>query len=108
MKWYDPLYVGESISGKENRFKWKIEHNRLTLSIYVIAFASNPDNLLDLIPAKELLQPGYPKKELHIIGLAKGYEEAVDQTVRIIDEVYKKTGTVDVRQYLGQVRRDDT
>lgn len=108
MKWYDPLYVGESISGKENRLKWKIEHNWLTLSIYVIAFASNPDNLLDLIPAKELLQRGYPKKELHIIGLAKGYDEAVDLTVQIIDEVYKKTGAVDVRRYLGQVRRDDT
>ena len=54
MKWYEDLYVGDSIAGKANRIKWKINHHAGTVSIYVIAFASNRQNLLDIIPAPEL------------------------------------------------------
>ena len=79
MKWYEDLYVGDSIEGKVNRIKWKINHHAGTVSIYVIAFASNRQNLLDIIPAWELMQKSYPgKKEMQIIGLAKGYAEALE------------------------------
>lgn len=106
MKWYDNLYVGDSIAEKADRIKWKIDHNAGTVSIYVITFASNPDNLLDIIPARELLQKAYPKKELHIIGLAKGYGEAVEVVQKIIDDTFQNTGDVDVYQYLEENRRN--
>ena len=64
MKWYRKLYVSESIGDKAGRIKWKINHNAGTVSVYVIAFASNPDNLLDIIPAWQLMQKSYPKKNL--------------------------------------------
>jgi hypothetical protein len=104
MKWYDDLYVGESIKGKEKRIKWKIEHRAGMLSIYVITFASNPDNLLDMIPARELMQKAYPKDDLKIIGLAKGYKEGVDLITQIIDETFRATGGVDVYRYLEEAR----
>ncbi len=108
MKWYDKLYVGESIARKANRIKWKINHNAGTFDVYVITLASNPSNLLDLIPARELLQKHYPKKELYIIGLAKGYEEACTVVCEIIKEVYAQTREVDVRRYLLAKRRAET
>ena len=97
MKWYEDLYVGDSIAGKANRIKWKINHHAGTVSIYVIAFASNRKNLLDIIPAWELMQKSYPgKKQMQIIGLAKGYAEALELVRSIIEEVYQNTGDVDV------------
>lgn len=101
------LYVGDSIEGKVNRIKWKINHHAGTVSIYVIAFASNRQNLLDIIPAWELMQKSYPgKKQMQIIGLAKGYAEALELVRSIIDEVYQNTGDVDVKSYLrGRKRR---
>lgn len=104
MKWYDKLYIGESLQGKEKRIRWKIEHNAGTLSVYVIALASNPDNLLDMIPAKELLQRGYPKEQLRIIGLAGGYDEGVGLITKIIDEAYQTTGDTDIYAYLKENR----
>jgi hypothetical protein len=104
MKWYDDLYVGESIKGKEKRIKWKIEHRAGMISIYVIAFASNPDNLLDMIPARDLMQKAYPKDDLKIIGLAKGYKEGIDLIRQIMDETYRATGGVDVYAYLKEAR----
>ena len=100
MKWYRNLYVSDSIGDKANRIKWKINHNAGTISVYVIAFASNSQNLLDIIPAQELLQKAYPKNQLYVVGLAKGYEEAIETAAKIVLEVYKNTGSFAVREYL--------
>lgn len=100
MTWYDDLYVGKSIVHKKDKIKWKIRHNAGQLDIYVIALASNEKNLLDIIPSYELLQKGYPKKKLHIIGLAGGYDEALEVAAAIVAEVYDRTGTFTVRSYL--------
>lgn len=100
MKWYDHLYLGDSIRNPR-KIKWKINHNAGTIDIYVITFASNEDNLLDVIPTWELMQHGYPWKDrLEIIGLAKGYEEALMLVRTIVDEVYQNTGSTDVKAYL--------
>jgi hypothetical protein len=100
MTWYNDLYVGESIVHKKKKIIWKIRHNAGQLDIYVIALASNDANLLDIIPSWELLQKGYPKQQMHVVGLAKGYDEALEVAASIIDEVYRKTGTFAVRRYL--------
>ena len=104
MTWYDELYVGESIVHKTKRVKWKINHNAGQIGIYVIAPASNYKNLLDIIPAAELLQRGYPKKDLKIAGLAGSYDEALEVAVSIVDEVYRNTGAFLVRSYLDEHR----
>ncbi len=110
MKWYDKLYVGDSIAKKAKKLKWKISHNTgmIPIHVRVITFASNPDNLLDIIPARELRQKAYPKDHLRILGLAGDYEEAVEVVQRIIEETYRNTGDVDVYRYLKENRRENT
>lgn len=105
MTWYEDLYVGTSIVHKTNKIKWKIRHNAGQLNIYVITLASNEHNLLDIIPSQELLQKGYPKKHLYVVGLAKGYEEAVEVAVSIVNEVYDRTGTFAIRDYLAEKQK---
>lgn len=105
MTWYEDLYVGESIVHKTKKVKWKICHNAGQIGIYVITLASNENNLLDIIPAQELLQKGYPKQNLHVIGLAKGYDEAVEVAVSIVDEVYRSTGSFAVAGYLAEKKK---
>lgn len=102
MIWYDKLYVGESIVHKTKKIKWKIMHNAGQIGIYVITLASNRQNLLDIIPSYELMQRGYPKRDMVIVGLAKGYDEAVEVAASIVDEVYRNTGTFAVRTYLAE------
>ncbi len=106
MRWYDDLYVGESIVHKTSKIKWKILHNAGQIDIYVIALASNPANLLDIIPAQELMQKSYPKKNLYIVGLAKGYQEAIETATAIVNDVYEKTGTFAVSSYLLKKREE--
>ncbi|MBO5303866.1 MAG: hypothetical protein J6A92_07440 [Lachnospiraceae bacterium] len=100
MKWHRDLFVGESISRKQKKIKWKIMHNAGQLRIYVITLAANPANLLDIIPSWELLQKYYPKKDLYIIGLAGDYDEALVLAGKIVQEVYTKTKGFDIRSYI--------
>ncbi len=100
MRWYDNLYVSDDIADKVDKIKWKIRHNAGQIHIYVIAIASNPENLLDIIPAQELMQKGYPKKDLYVIGLARGKDQAVALVTQIIDEVYVNTGGFQIMTYL--------
>jgi len=102
MIWYKDLYVGESIVHKTKKVKWKIMHNAGQIGIYVITLASNTQNLLDIIPSYELMQKGYPKKDMVVVGLAKGYDEAIEVAASIVDEVYHSTGTFAVRAYLAE------
>lgn len=105
MRWHEDLYAGASVLHKQKRIKWKIVHNVGTLYVYVIAFAANEKNLLDIIPARELMQKHYPKRDLYIIGLAGDYNEALELSGKIISEVYQMTGGFDVRGYIGQKRK---
>ena len=100
MIWYQNLYIGQSIKRKAMKIKWKIRHNAGQLDIYVLTLASNPQNLIDLIPSTDLLQKHYPRKNLVVIGLAKGYDEAAMLAGEIISEVLKETRTTNVRDYI--------
>jgi hypothetical protein len=50
------------------------------------------------------MQKAYPKDDLKIIGLAKGYKEGIDLIRQIMDETYRATGGVDVYAYLKEAR----
>jgi hypothetical protein len=107
MKWYRDLYVGDSITDRKNKIKWKITHNAGLVNVYVITFAANEQNLLDIIPTWVLMQKHFPRDEVKIIGIARGYMEALEVVRRIIDETYQNTGGVDVWSYLKEERRKD-
>ena len=100
MEWHKNLYVGASILQKQKKIKWKIMHNQLQLRVYVIALAANEQNLLDIIPSRELLQKHYPKRDIYIIGLAGHYNEALELAGHIVSEVYRATGGFDIRSYI--------
>lgn len=100
MEWHKDLYTGESIRGRQKKVKWKIMHNAGQPFVYVLTLASNEENLLDIIPARELLQKHYPKRGLYVVGLAGNYNEALALAGHIVNEVYRATGGFDVRGYI--------
>ncbi len=103
MIWYENLYIGERIpkkNAKIKRLKWKIDHNAGLVNIYIIVLCRYGTNLLEIIPSRELLQKHYPREGLYIVGLAKGYDEALETAAQIVSDVYKHTGGFQVKAYL--------
>lgn len=97
--WSSRLLIGEKLEKKKEKIIASINKREATFGVYCIAFASNPSNLFDILDANELLYPHYKKVNVHIVGLAKGWDEAVDLVQEMILEVYRNTGEFDVRSY---------
>ncbi len=105
MIWYENLYLGESIpkkAAKIRRLKWKITHNALLINTFIIVLCRYGTNLLEIIPVRELRQKCYPKQNLYIVGIAKGYDEALEIAAEIVTDVYKETGGFKVKHFFGQ------
>ena len=105
MIWYENLYIGESIPKKKTkirRLKWKISRNSCLSNVFLIVLCRYETNLMEIIPARELCQKAYPKRNLYVIGLAKGYEDALATAAEIVTDVYKKTGGFEVKRYIMQ------
>ncbi len=108
MKWYRPIMVGEQAKRRRYRIIGKIKRNLFQKDIYVVTLAFNQQDLLDIYPAWILLQPYFIRKDFMIVGIAKGYQEALQVITQLVMEVYQKTGDVKLREYLeeGQSRQN--
>ncbi len=107
MVWDSQYYAGESIAAKKEKIKWKILHRAGLIDVYVIALSSNPKNLLDIIPSWELNQKCYPKEGMVVVGIDKGYENAMELAGRIVMDVYRDTGGFNVRDYFKGRQKDN-
>lgn len=99
VQWAEKLYIGENMKEKKDKAVDSINKREAAFGVYLIAFASNPDNLFDIMDANELLFPHYKKTDIKIAGLAKGKEEAVLLVQEMLMEVYHETGDFNVRAY---------
>lgn len=97
--WSSRLYVGDKMKKKKERVVASINHREVTFGVYCIAFASNPDNLFDIMEANQLLFPHYQNTEVSIVGLALGKQEALYLVQEMLMEIYHNTGGFDVRAY---------
>lgn len=102
ISWSNQLFISESIDKRELKIiKKKINKNKFPKGIYCITFASNTENLFDIYNLKQFIFPYYKKKDIHILGLAKGKKEAYKLIIEMIEEMYKETGEFKVRDYFS-------
>lgn len=98
--WSDNLYFSKDIKdSKKIKIKKSIEKGKLNFEVYCITFASNNQNLFDIMNVNELLFPYYARRDMYITGIATSKEEAVLLVVDMLMEVYNNTGDFLVRDY---------
>lgn len=100
MKYYKNLYMTDAIKKKKDKMIKKMEAGKLIPGIHLITLAVNPKNHLEIWHYPILLQPSFPKDELFVVGITKGYEEALEVVEEILQEVYNKTEGADIRSYI--------
>lgn len=100
LKWYKNLYVGNTAKKKERAIRRKISCGIGTFNIFVITLAVNEQNNLEIYPATQLLKKPVRNRCPLIVGIAVGYEEAVEIVEQIVKEVWEKTGTVSIRSWI--------
>lgn len=102
MKFLQELYLGEKVAPKVEQIVKKIKNGQEIPKLYLIVMSTHPDNMLELIPQKDILQKGYPKEQIRVVGLAENKKEAFSLVQSIIEEVFSLTSSADVRTYLEE------
>lgn len=101
MRWMNHLYTGDRASLREKELKAGIRDRKWSADTYVLMPASNPRDQVDILHANFLRQPHYRnQRELTIIGIASGKQDALNLLMRITDECVRLTGGADLRSYL--------
>ena len=84
------LVTDEECIGKKNTILRKIRMNAGMLDTYLVCLSKNND-IFDIIDCSNLKQKGYPKKDLYILGIAKGKESAMELAAKLVvsfSEIY--------------------
>jgi hypothetical protein len=97
--WMENYYIGEGIKNPA-KIRSKIDQGKLVPGIYLVTLSDNPGNILEIIPAAQLLQRALLEICPEIIGMAGGKEEALELVTNLVRMVYAETGSVSVQEYL--------
>ena len=89
MRWYRNLYLGSALDESAEEIKKDLENGECKRNLFVITPAVNEKDLLDIRRGRDLKKLYRKEKDLLILGLAKGYDEAVELSVRILKEHLK-------------------
>ena len=106
MKYYHNLYVSKELLGKKEEIIDKIEKNQWQLAKYLVVLTKNEQNHLEFFDSVLLIQDAIPKEDLFVIGIAAGYQGALEMIEEITREVYAATADVNIRGFLLDRQRE--
>ena len=87
LKWIRNYYVGEDVG-------------KFVPGVYVVTLSDNPGNILEILSAAELMQASVRAICPPVVGLANGRDGAIRMVQEIVEEVYRETGDLKIREYL--------
>jgi len=106
MRWAKNLYVTEKISKKKDIIIRKANRGAGMFRVYFVSLASNEENLFDIFHSAHIKQHTFYQQNPFVVGIASGYEDALELVQRIIHDIYSQTGSFRVREYFGAVEQE--
>lgn len=100
MKYYKHLYLSEGLVKKRDKVIKKLEQKKFQLDIHLIVLSEDGRNQLEIYHSLLFCQPSYPERDYFVVGIAKGFDEAVELVEEITREVYNETRGADIRSYI--------
>lgn len=107
MRYYKHLYLAEGLAKKKEKIIRKLDANKLQMNIHVIVLAGNEKNQLEIYNSMIFLQPDFPQDDFLVVGIAKGYEDAIEIVEEIVQEVYNETKGADIRSYILEREQEE-
>ncbi len=101
MNWYQNLYVSETLKEKKDQIISRVEKKDSVAGLYLIVLRTQQErNQLEILSSKELNRHTPWLGSFLVVGIAHRKKEANELLVQILDEVYRETGSADMRAYL--------
>lgn len=99
LKWKKNYYIGEGVKAPV-KVQAEINAGKPVPGIYLVTLSDNPGNIMEIVPAVMLAQKAAYDLCPPIIGMAKGKKKALELVRQITEEVYDKTGSFQVEEYM--------
>lgn len=106
MKYYRHLYLSDGLEKKKDKIIRKLQRNKLQYDLYLVTLPETKQNQLEIYNSALFKQQDYPKKDLFVVGLAKGYDTALELVEEITRTVYNETKGADIRSYILEKERE--
>lgn len=100
MKWAKRLFISDEAKQKKTRTIWKLKRGKSVFGVYVITLSANPANQLDIFESSSLMNKRYPKDDLVVVGIAKGYDDALELVNKMAQKTVDITGDTDIRAFV--------
>jgi len=72
--------------------RYLLDQGKVAAGVFLIVNASNPRNLLEIIPANQFVFPYYRSHDFIVFGMARGRDSAIEMTGRILLDVCTPEG----------------
>ena len=106
MTFYCNLYVSEDLEDKKEKVMQKLESNSMQPFVYVITLSQGEQNHLEFYSSLLYKQHIYENTPVFVVGIAKGYDDALYLVEAIAEDIYKKTNDLDIRGYIQRRQKE--
>ena len=106
MNYYYDLYLDEKCKKEKQTIIDKIENDQWQLSVHLIFLSKSVQNQLDICHSALFLQKKLSKEDVFVIGIANGYQEALELVEKITQDVYDETKGTDFKNYIMKKQKE--
>lgn len=103
MKYFENLYIGKNMPLSKTEILIRLQSDEVIKDWYFLVHITESNTILEIIHGTLLESVYYQRmldEQVVIVGVANKYNEAVALTQTIIDEMYQKTGTFHLLQFM--------
>lgn len=100
MRYYRYLYLSDGLERKKEKIIQKLEKGKFQIDVYLVILSPNENNQLEIYQSLLFLQPDFPREDYFVVGIAKGYEAALEIVEEITKEVYNETERADIKAFI--------
>lgn len=95
------LYLGEGARKDKNNIIRNIRKHKFQMGVYVISLCANHRDIFDIIPTFMLGKDDYKGRDITVLGIAQGREEAFKLAGKMILDSMEAGSEDDVRGYFS-------
>ena len=103
MRFLKEMYVGNGIKNK-HKVMWKLKHGAGMVDVYVISISNGKDQL-DCTLCSYFKQKAIRENVGLIVGVARGFSEAKELIVSMIEESLRETGSANAKDYILKYKK---
>ena len=101
MLFHKKLYLDDENLKNKRKIIKKLKHNKLALGVYVLTLSEAKTEQIEIYPTYVLLQKAYKDKEIMVVGIADGMDNAQGLLIKMTEDCLRETGTVSLKEYFA-------